>query len=231
MRKKLLMLDIDDTICNATQAYEKALEECYEFFRKMHLDVSKKDFVENYMEARKEIHLELSGTASMHDRFLYFQRMSERMKLPFEPGTLSDITEVYWKSTYSNLSLFPGVMEAMKKIKKSGILIGLATNLVADVQIKKLERLGVEDYIDFVVTSQEAGKEKPHPAVFLLALKKAGCLPEEAVMLGDSLEQDVEGAKHLGMTAVHLSDKSSKGKADFTIKKFDEILGVLEKAG
>jgi len=230
MRKKLLILDIDDTICNAREAYAKAIDECYGFFRKKNPGVSKVKFTDNYMEARKEIHLELSGTASMHDRFLYFQRMFEIMKLPFEPEMLTAITELYWNATYRNLRLFQGVKEAMKTIKKSGLLIGVATNLVADVQIKKLEKLGVEDYIDFVVTSQEAGKEKPHPAMFLLALKKAGCLPEEAVMIGDSLEQDIEGANHIGMTSVHISVEGKKGKADFVVKKFGDILGVLERA-
>ena len=140
MRKKLLILDIDDTICDAREAYEKALSGCYGFFSKVHKDVDRKAFMKMYAEARKEIHLELSGTASMHDRFLYFQRMSELMKLPFDPETLGRITSMYWDLTYRNLRLFPGVRNAMKGIKESGVMIGLATNLVADVQVKKLEK-------------------------------------------------------------------------------------------
>ncbi len=229
MRKKLLILDIDDTMCNASESYEKAIETCYVFFSKKHPSFSRNDFLKMYQEARNEVHLELSGTASMHDRFLYFQRMSELMELPFEPRNLEHITEVYWQSVYENLKLFPGVKETMRKIKESGILIGLATNLVADVQIKKLEKLGVEKYIDFVVTSQEAGKEKPHPSVFLLALKKAGCLPEESVMLGDSKDHDIAGANHLGITSVLFSKDGKGGSgADFTISKFDGILDVLK---
>ena len=56
--------------------------------------------------------------------------------------------------------------------------------------------------MDFVVTSEEAGCEKPEKAFYELCIKKAGCLPEECLMIGDSLEKDVLGAKAAGMQAM-----------------------------
>ena len=77
MSKKLLLIDIDDTICNASEAYNIALLKCFEFLKRKYPLLDKKHFLQTYRKAREQIHLELGGTASMHNRFLYFQRLFE----------------------------------------------------------------------------------------------------------------------------------------------------------
>ena len=58
--------------------------------------------------------------------------------------------------------------------------------------------------VDAVVGSREHGKTKPHPSIFESALDLLGVGPTEAVMVGDSIEDDIEGARALGMRAVLL---------------------------
>lgn len=225
--KKLLLIDIDDTICNSSEAYEIALSKCYNFLRKKYPLIDKKVFFETFKKAREQIHLELNGTAPMHDRFLYFQRMFEILGLSLDPETLDKITEIFWNETYNNLKLFHGVKETLKNVKENNIRIGIVSDLVAHIQIKKLKKLGLSRYVDFIVTSEEAGKEKPHPSIFLLALKKADCLPSEAVMVGDSFEKDIVGAKHLGIVSVLISRNAKKNEADFSVRNFKEISKIL----
>jgi FMN phosphatase YigB (HAD superfamily) len=55
--------------------------------------------------------------------------------------------------------------------------------------------------VDAAVSSGAHGKTKPHPAIFQSALEQLGVTAEEAAMVGDSPEDDVEGAKALGMRA------------------------------
>jgi putative hydrolase of the HAD superfamily len=55
--------------------------------------------------------------------------------------------------------------------------------------------------VDAAVSSGAHGKTKPHPAIFLAALEQLGVTAEEAAMVGDSPEDDVDGAKALGMRA------------------------------
>ena len=144
------------------------------------------------------MHLELLGTASSHNRLLYFQRMCELMKLnPLQHSM--EMYNTYWDSFLEHLLPFPGVFELLKKYKNK---ICLITDLTAHIQYRKIEKLKLEDYCQFIVTSEEAGKEKPHPYIFLLALQKLGLKASEVCMIGDSFKKDICGAAGVGIDAI-----------------------------
>jgi putative hydrolase of the HAD superfamily len=88
--------------------------------------------------------------------------------------------------------------------------------------VQKLKRLGVSRYVDFLVTSEAVGREKPNSAMFRAALKRAGCKAHEAIMVGDSARRDVAGAKHMGLKAV-LVGRGPKGIADARIFTFRQL--------
>jgi HAD superfamily hydrolase (TIGR01662 family) len=67
---------------------------------------------------------------------------------------------------------------------------------------RALSRLGLERFFDAVVTSQDLGVSKPDPAMFQEALRRIRVLPEEAVMVGNDLDRDVEGAARLGLRTI-----------------------------
>jgi HAD superfamily hydrolase (TIGR01549 family)/HAD superfamily hydrolase (TIGR01509 family) len=154
--------------------------------------------------------------------------MFEILGLSLKPHILDEITEKFWYETYKNLKLRPYIKHTLKSIKENNIKIGIVSDLVAHIQIKKLRKLGITEHIDFIVTSEEAGVEKPHPALFLLALKKANCLPEEAVMVGDSIKKDIEGALYLNIRPVLITKKLFGRKYVCpVIRNFKELLSVL----
>ena len=62
---------------------------------------------------------------------------------------------------------------------------------------KKILKLDLEEYIDFLVTSEEVGHEKPNKKIFEKALKKINLQNDQVVMIGDSMAKDIEGAKSL----------------------------------
>ena len=70
--------------------------------------------------------------------------------------------------------------------------------------------------MDFLVTSEEAGRDKPDSPIFELALKKAGCTPAEALMVGDNFTHDIIGAHRVGIDGLwlHVHDEPSV-TADF----------------
>ena len=63
--------------------------------------------------------------------------------------------------------------------------------------------------VDVIVDSRSHGRVKPHPTIFLAALDALAVAPAEAVMVGDSLEEDYEGARALGMRAI-LVDRENR---------------------
>ncbi len=102
-------------------------------------------------------------------------------------------------------ALFDDVLPTLKALKEKGLTLGLLTNATRDVVPASVyHRLGLEPYLDFIVTSEEAGEDKPHPAIFRLALERAGVAAAEAMHVGDQYDIDIAGAKGIGINPVLL---------------------------
>lgn len=121
------------------------------------------------------------------------------------------------------------VLEALSGRFKLGVIANQSLG-TAD----RLEKWGLLKYFTNVTASAEAGFSKPDERIFLAALDKSGCSPEEAVMVGDRLDNDIIPAKSLGMTAIWV--KHGLGglgnpdllslKPDYTAESFSELLQI-----
>lgn len=67
---------------------------------------------------------------------------------------------------------------------------------------ERLENLGVRKYIDLIIASAEEGVSKPDRRIFEIALERSRCRPENAVMIGDRIDNDIVPAKQLGMKTI-----------------------------
>jgi putative hydrolase of the HAD superfamily len=100
--------------------------------------------------------------------------------------------------------LYDEVTEVLRALRASGIKIGLISNTqrcLASFQ----EHFALNGLFAVMISSSEHGYMKPHPSIFEVALEQAGVQRDEAVMVGDSLAHDVEGARRFGMRAVLVS--------------------------
>ncbi len=98
-----------------------------------------------------------------------------------------------------NFELFEDALPALEELRAARLKIGLVSNGIRDLtEFVTHHRLDV----DAIVDSRSHGRVKPHPTIFQAALELLGVAPAEAVMVGDSLEEDVEGARALGMRAI-----------------------------
>ncbi len=228
--KKVILFDLDDTLYDYATVHKKASEAIFKKFRKS-VKISKKDFDEKFSASRNEIHRELSGTASGHNRVLYIQRLIEKTHGTVEPKVILDLYDAYWDTLLNKSKLNPGVIKTLKEIKKRGFKIGIVTDLTSHIQLRKIHSLGLTNYVDGLVSSEEAGREKPHPSPFLLLLNKLDAKPSEAIHVGDSPKKDVEGANSLGITSIHLDigNSDKKIKANYKIKEISELLKIIEE--
>jgi FMN phosphatase YigB (HAD superfamily) len=78
----------------------------------------------------------------------------------------------------------------------------IVSNNLLEEQQEKLRQCGLEQYVDLLVVSSEAGVSKPDPRIFEIALARAGVGAGDAVMVGDSWENDIKGARAAGVRAV-----------------------------
>ena len=98
-----------------------------------------------------------------------------------------------------NFELYEDALPVLEELRASGLKLGLVSNGIRDLSaFVAHHRLDV----DAIVDSRTHGYVKPHPTIFQAALERLGVRAEEAAMVGDSLEEDVEGARALGMHAV-----------------------------
>ncbi len=98
-------------------------------------------------------------------------------------------------------ALFDDVLSTLKTLKERKFILGLLTNLDKDMN-PICRELGLEPYLDFVVTSGEVGADKPEAPIFLAALQRAGVNASEAVHVGDQYKLDIIGARGVGIAPI-----------------------------
>lgn len=97
-----------------------------------------------------------------------------------------------------------GALEALRFAKERGLAVAIVTNVLWRTQAEVLadwESFAFSD-VDAVATSLDVGHFKPHPAMFQHALELLGIAAADAVMVGNSREADVDGAKRIGLRAI-----------------------------
>ena len=102
---------------------------------------------------------------------------------------------------HENFSLYEDVLAVLDELRRHGMKIGLVTNGQRDLE-EFVAHHGLE--VDAMVGSRLHGRTKPHPSIFVAALRMLDVEPREAAMVGDSYEDDIAGARSLGMRAILL---------------------------
>jgi len=100
---------------------------------------------------------------------------------------------------HENFELYDDTLPVLRDVRERGLKIGLVSNSARDV--REFARHHALD-IDAGISSFHHGKTKPHASIFRAVLELLEVEPEEALMVGDSLDDDIEGARALGMQAV-----------------------------
>ena len=107
------------------------------------------------------------------------------------------------------LVLYDDVIDNLNALRDQGYIVGIVSNVPSGGQ-ELADQLGLSGSIDFAVTSSEVGCEKPDPRIFAEALRRAEATPPgNAVMVGDQLESDINGAMAAGIQPV-LLDRNSQ---------------------
>jgi putative hydrolase of the HAD superfamily len=97
--------------------------------------------------------------------------------------------------------LYDDVANVLRLLAARGLRLGLISNSHRPLAAFQ-EHFGLTGLISAAVSSAEHGRMKPHPSIFEEALAQAGVTAAEAVMVGDSVSHDIEGARRAGMRGV-----------------------------
>jgi len=201
------------------------------------LAITPEQFDKAFKEARDQVKARLKHTAASHSRLLYLQRMLEIMGLGSQVLLALDFEQTYWRTFLSNAVLFKGVKELLDDIRLLGIPTAIVTDLTAQIQFRKIVYFGLDHYFDYIVTSEEAGFDKPHEAPFKIALEKMRPEGDCIWMIGDNPVNDILGSREK-INAVTLQ-KNHAGfvlgtgvtEPDASFNDFDDLRTLLRKLG
>lgn len=223
-----ILFDTDNTLYPYDPAHAAAMKAVKEKVIRT-FSIIPEDFDKAYNEARHQVKIRLKETASSHSRLLYLQRMLEIMGLGSQVLLALDFEQTYWRTFLSRAILFDEVKELLDDIRLLGIPTAIVTDLTAQIQFRKVVYFGLDQYFDFVVTSEEAGHDKPHEAPFQIALKKMRPKGDCIWMIGDNPVNDIRGAREkinaVTLQKVHSDTELGTGAnaPDAAFKEFGEL--------
>ena len=113
----------------------------------------------------------------------------------------TELGPVFVQAMTEEVSLYSEVAEALRAVGQA-CRLAVVTNGMLGAQRAKLRRLGIDHHFDAVIASVQVGVGKPAAVIFEAALEAMGAEPDQAVMVGDALDGDMDGAKWVGMRAI-----------------------------
>lgn len=159
-----------------------------------------------YSRLLEEIHIRLLGgeltlREARRDRF---RRLFSEIGEEADDAVVQRAVEGHAKAYRGSWRLVTGAEDVLLEVGARA-KVAVVTNNLLDEQVEKLEPLGILGYVDALVASEELGISKPDPGIFHVALERIGSPAVAAVMVGDSWENDVVGARAAGIRAVWLN--------------------------
>ncbi len=225
MPAKNLILDLDNTVYDYDSPHQLALSMVVAHFSSK-FNLSTKQTQQSFDRARQNTQLELPGSAASHNRLLYFQKMLEYNGLNSMSHAL-ELYELYWNTFLVNMTLFEGVIDFLDNFRQNQGKVCILTDLTAHIQHRKIQKLGLAVYTDYIVSSEEVGVEKPHPYMFARALQKLESDPSEALMIGDNWAKDIIGANALGIHSIWINHKNERNSLPDNVREvagFNDIM-------
>lgn len=227
---KHLFFDLDRTIWDFEKNSHETLSELYTEFNLSSLGVkSFQEFSSLYLKHNEQlwddyakgiVDKETLRTQRFHKTFLDFGITDAKLTLKF--------ADCYVLNSPLKTHLHPFAIETLTYLSEKYTL-HIITNGFEEVQHIKMKTSGIKDYFLNVITSELAGSKKPGKKIFHYSLYRAKAKSRESIMIGDSLEIDVLGAKNAGIDQVYFNPDKLKHSSDITyeINCLSELMKIL----
>lgn len=196
---KVIFFDIDNTLLNHSGSENKALKSIYKKYfprldYKKFKSVWQKWSKENWkLYELKQLTFDEQRSKRIIDTWKEFGKSISIKEANNIFNTYLSFYELYWQS-------FPHVLRTIKKLYKKGFILGIITNGNKNQQINKLKSLNLYSFFNpqLIVVSEETKYSKPAKEIFLHAQSLTCASPNEIMMIGDSIIQDIEGGQKVG---------------------------------
>jgi putative hydrolase of the HAD superfamily len=208
--RRALLVDIDDTVVDWIGPAHDAVVSSIA----THRSFAERDpsaVADRFLEIVEETHaMWMAGELSVDQlRAERIRRLVRETGSEIDPGEATHLAEAYRQAYLAARRPVAGAGELLAEVRRRGAAIVAVTNNLVSEQEDKLRHTNLRHLFDDLVISEAAGVNKPHRKIFEMALRAADAEPSEAVMLGDSWENDVVGAVGAGIAAAWLDRRGS----------------------
>ena len=228
---KYVFIDLDDTLWDFHANAKSSLQEIYEernlgqFF----------DSFDQYFTiyAKRNIELwEMYGKGTISKEELSLERFQHPLiQVGVDNAVLAkEIGEQYLGLLPTRTMLVPFAKELLDYLYPKYPLT-IVSNGFVEVQYKKLQSCRIEQYFSHVVLSEAAEALKPDKRIFEYALQLNNAIAAETIMIGDSYESDIRGARNAGINQIYFNPGTEVPEKDrpatYRVKSLNDIMDIL----
>jgi len=172
----------------------------------------------------------------MHKHGMFLKTMCHMLGKEIDDKTAEEKDWMVWNYIIERTELMPNAIEILDYLKSKRMKTAIISNGNDDRANAIIDRFGLRKYFDLVVISENVGGEKSTTIPFKVALEKLNLNPKEAIMVGDRIDEDVLGAKRIGIKAVKFNwgpwkdtnYEKEKIEPDFVIDDLIQLKDILK---
>lgn len=222
MKIEHIFFDLDHTLWD----FEKNSDLTFhKLFEKHAIDTNLSEFLSVYKPLNREF-WKLYREEKISKEALRYQRLKKAFDTVNYSisDSLIDVVAIEYIEYLPHFNhLFEHTFEVLDYLKPK-YQLHIITNGFEEIQTKKMQSSNIHHYFDKIITSESVGVKKPNPKVFEHAIQVANARIENSIMIGDSIEADIEGALQVGMQAIHCNFEGEK----IDQKKFISITSLKQ---
>jgi HAD superfamily hydrolase (TIGR01549 family) len=203
--KKLIIIDLDDTIVNYKYAHSVAFDLVIATIVNETL-LSKEDILESYKAIKEKLYKLYDNKYNRHDKLLQIKLLCNELKIK----NVATIYKLYEETYLDNIKLHDDCIEFLQLCKSKNIKVAIMSNNLLYIQVKVCAKLNLYQYINNLFTSHEFIYEKPdnEPLEYILDYYKV--TKDEVIIIGDSLENDIEWGKKNNIKTILCDHKTNQ---------------------
>jgi putative hydrolase of the HAD superfamily len=221
---KAVVFDLDNTLVDFMKMKKRAIGEAIPAMVDAGLDIKPELADKIIDEIYQEKGIEYQR---VFDEFL--KRVINRVDYKI----LSAGIVAYRRAREAALIPYPRVYSTLMKLVKMGIKMGIVSDAPVKEAWLRLAFLNFHYLVDAVVTFNDTGERKPHPAPFMKILEILNIKPNEAIMVGDWAERDIVGASQIGMKTAFAKYGDTFNTeihgADYQLNDIKELIDIINK--
>jgi len=224
---KHIFFDLDHTIWDFDKNAQETLTELYDRYELKALGLQSCElFIDRYTENNHMLWAEYH-MGRITKETLRSERFSKTfIELGVHPEQVPHAFEDdYVRCSPMKTNLFEGSEKVLAYLQEKYTL-HIISNGFKETTLIKMDLSKLNPYFTNVIISEDAGVNKPDPAIFDYALQKAGASKEESIMIGDSIEADIRGAQDYGIKAIFFNPLQKEKPADveWQITHLEELM-------